>query len=128
MTSASTFRWGRLHRYYRCSKRDKEGKKVCATRQLPAEAIEAFVVERVQAALADPQMRPLLEAQLAPLGLVVPRGDLTTLWEALTLPNRRRLIGLMVEEARVDQFKGKLSVRFRDLADLHAEEEAHADH
>ena len=128
MTSASTFRWGRLHRYYRCSKRDKEGKKACATRQLPAEALEAFVVERIQAALADPKLRPILEAQLAPLGLVVPRGDLTTLWEALTLPNRRRLIALMVEEARVDQFKGKLSVRFRDLADLPAEEEAYADH
>ncbi|MBI4911625.1 MAG: hypothetical protein HY823_02710 [Acidobacteria bacterium] len=117
-----------MDRLYPPSKRDKEGKKVCATRQLPAEAIEAFVVERVQAALADPEMRPLLEAQLAPLGLVVPRGDLTTLWEALTLPNRRRLIALMVEEARVDQLRGKLSVRFRDLADLPVEEEAHADH
>ncbi|WP_243295915.1 recombinase family protein [Geothrix mesophila] len=128
MTSASSFRMGRLHRYYRCSNRDKQGKKVCATRQLPAEAIEAFVVERIQGALEDPDMRPLLEAQLANLGLQAPKGGLSTLWEALTLPNRRRLIGLMVEEARVDQFKGKLSVRFRDLRGLSAEEEPHADH
>ena len=29
MTSASTFRSGRLHRYYRCSTRDKQGRAVC---------------------------------------------------------------------------------------------------
>lgn len=34
MTSASTFRTGRLHRYYRCSTRDKQGKKSCPTKQL----------------------------------------------------------------------------------------------
>ena len=61
MTSASTFRDGRLHRYYRCTTRDKKGKKVCPTKQLPAEAIEAFVVERVQAAFGDPAFRSSLD-------------------------------------------------------------------
>lgn len=127
MTSASTFRLGRLHRYYRCSNRDKQGKKACQTRQLPAEAIEAFVVDRVQDALVDPEMRPLLERQLNALGLRPPKVGLASLWEALTLPNRRRLIGLLVEEARVDQFQGKLSVRFRDLRALPPDEAFDAD-
>ena len=121
MTSASTFRLGRLHRYYRCSTRDKQGKKVCPTKQLPAEAIEGFVVDRVQDALRDPDLRPILESQLNVLGLQAPKEGLTHLWEALTLPNRRRLIGLLVQEARVDQFQGKLSVRFRDLQSLQLE-------
>lgn len=104
-----------MHRYYRCTTRDKQGKKVCPTKQLPADAIEAYVVERVQAALCDPALRPILEANIRGMGLQAPKAGLKHLWEVLTLPNRRRLIGLLVEEARVDQFKGSLSVRLRDL-------------
>jgi DNA invertase Pin-like site-specific DNA recombinase len=124
MTSASTFRMGRLHRYYRCSTRDKQGKKVCPTKQLPADAIEAFVVDRVQAALSNPAHRPALEVHLKGLGLKVPKEGLKYLWDALTLANQRSLIGLLVEEARVDQFKGSLSVRFRDLKAFQIDEGA----
>jgi len=115
MTSASTFRNGHLYRYYRCSTRDKQGKKVCPTRQLPADALEGYVVERVQAALQQPELWPLLERHLEGIGLHRPKTGFEHLWASLTLSNQRKLIGLLVEEARIDQFKGSLSIRFRDL-------------
>lgn len=118
MTSASTFRNGRLHRYYRCSTRDKQGKAVCPTVQLPADALEAFVVERIQEVLRDPDLRSRLAPHLAAVGLQTPGGDLAHLWVSLTLPNQQRLIRLLVEEATVDQRAGKLSLRFRDLRHL----------
>jgi hypothetical protein len=52
-TPAST-RSGRTeHRYYRCVKRDKEGKEACPSSPLPAGAIEVYVVERLREATAD---------------------------------------------------------------------------
>ncbi len=52
-TPAST-RSGRIeHRYYRCVKRDKEGKEACPSSPLPAGAIEVYVVERLREATAD---------------------------------------------------------------------------
>ena len=124
MTSASTFRSGRLHRYYRCSTRDKQGKAVCPTVQMPAEAIEGFVVERVQSLLEEPRMRPVLTGHLERLGLQAPEGRLTDLWSALTLPNQQRLIRLLVAEVRVDQRAGKLAVRLRDLDEIQSRAEA----
>ena len=38
------------------------------------------------------------------------------LWDSMTLENRRRLVGLLVADARVDEFKGSLSIRLRDLS------------
>jgi DNA invertase Pin-like site-specific DNA recombinase len=52
-TPASTTRGRTTHRYYRCIKRDKEGKEACPSSPLPAGAIEAYVVERVREATAD---------------------------------------------------------------------------
>ena len=52
-TPASTRRGSREYRYYRCSKRDKQGPGGCLAAPLPARAIEEFVVERVRNALAD---------------------------------------------------------------------------
>jgi len=123
MTSASTFRSGRLHRYYRCSTRDKKGRAGCPTVQLPAEAIETFVVERIQEVLKDPALRPLLAEHLEVVGLQSPQGDLGQLWEVLTLPSRQTLIRLLVEEVAVDQRVGKLSVRLRDLKGLRVQGE-----
>jgi len=47
-TPASTRKGGREFRYYRCVKRDKQGSDRCPSRQLPASAIEEYVVERLR--------------------------------------------------------------------------------
>jgi DNA invertase Pin-like site-specific DNA recombinase len=51
MTTASCTRNGRAFRYYRCVTRGKKGAGACAAKQLPAEPIEAFVVERLREAI-----------------------------------------------------------------------------
>ena len=43
----------RGYRYYRCVSKDKRGAEACASRPLPAKAIEAFVVERLTAMASD---------------------------------------------------------------------------
>ncbi|MFM2151922.1 MAG: hypothetical protein RL199_357 [Pseudomonadota bacterium] len=45
MTTASTKRW----RYYRCPTRDKRGREACPTTNVPAEAIEEFVIRHLLA-------------------------------------------------------------------------------
>ena len=52
-TTASTTAVGVTHRYYRCGTQLKQGTKACASKLLPAIAIEELVIERVRAATAD---------------------------------------------------------------------------
>ncbi len=52
-TTASTRNGGKEYRYYRCVTRDKRGSTACTARQIPAPAIEAFVIDRIRDATAD---------------------------------------------------------------------------
>lgn len=52
-TPASTRKSGIEYRYYRCVTRDKRGKEACPSAPLPANAIEAFVLEQLQGVVAD---------------------------------------------------------------------------
>jgi site-specific DNA recombinase len=58
MTTASSTLKGKVYRYYRCVTRGKQGSTVCTTRQLPAEAIELFVVEQLREALHQGLLSP----------------------------------------------------------------------
>lgn len=51
MCSTTTHRRGREYRYYRCIRRGKEGSGACTTRQVPADAIESFVVDQMREAM-----------------------------------------------------------------------------
>lgn len=68
MTPASTRSRKVEHRYYRCSTRDKEGRKSCSVTALPAKAIEAYVVERIAVAVRErglvEQVRSKVESRL----------------------------------------------------------------
>jgi len=126
MTSASTRRNGRVFRYYRCATRDIRRKKACPTRQLPAEAIEGFVVEKLQEAFQDPARREALDQYLVQgLGwLPQTFPGFTEIWEALNLRNRHRLIRLLVEEVVVEEGEGVLRIRLRNLKPFEVESEA----
>ena len=52
-TPASTRKKDKEYRYYRCVTRDKEGRKACPARPLPADAIEDFVIDRIREATAE---------------------------------------------------------------------------
>lgn len=54
-TTASTKKRGNTYRYYRCVTRDKRGTNACPGMPLPAEAIEAFVIDRVREAVERPE-------------------------------------------------------------------------
>jgi site-specific DNA recombinase len=56
MTPASAYKGEREYRYYRCTKRDREGRSACPTRPLSAQAVEAFVVERLRKIAADEKL------------------------------------------------------------------------
>ncbi len=49
-TTASTRKGKHEYRYYRCVKRDKEGREACPSAPLPADAIEAHVIARLREA------------------------------------------------------------------------------
>ena len=120
MTSASTRRDGRVFRYYRCTTRDKWGKKVCAMKQLPAEAIEVFVVERLGEAFSDPDRRAAMDQYLIQGLGWLPESfpGFTEVWQALNTLNRQRMIRLLVEEVLVDEEAGSLRIRLRNLENL----------
>jgi len=120
MTSASTHRDGRTHRYYRCTTRDKMGKKACGTKQLPAEAIERFVVEHLRNALTAPGQSPEVSQWIRRGFPELPKTfkGFDDLWQVLDLPHRQRLVRLLVEDVRVEEVKGTLAIRLRDLGSL----------
>jgi len=117
MTSASTRRDGRVFRYYRCTTRDKWGKKVCPMKQLPAEAIETFVVEQLKEAFKNRMRRAALDRYLIRGLGWLPNAfpGFGEIWEALNLRNRQRLIRLLVYEVVVEESEGVLRIRLRDL-------------
>ena len=64
LTTASTTTRGKLYRYYRCCRQGKEGGESCPSKQLPASAIEDFVVERIRKAASDPSLVEDVTAKL----------------------------------------------------------------
>ena len=53
------------YRYYRCVSHDKKGAHTCASRMLPADAIEAFVLGHIRAASSDHDFMSKLRAHVA---------------------------------------------------------------
>jgi site-specific DNA recombinase len=64
LTPASTRRGRTEYRYYRCVKRDKEGKEACPSAPLPAGAIEEYVIERLREAVAAGSLAAEVEASV----------------------------------------------------------------
>jgi DNA invertase Pin-like site-specific DNA recombinase len=122
MTSASTHRHGRHFRYYRCTTRNLRGKKACPTKQLPTEAIEIFVVDRLREAMADPVRAAVVGRLLPELGDFVVQG-FDALWAALTLVHRQRLVRFLVASVVVDEARGTVRIDLRDPASLEALDE-----
>lgn len=56
LTAASSQKGGQEYRYYRCVKRDKEGRSACSTRPLAGQAIENYVAEQLREATRNGEM------------------------------------------------------------------------
>jgi len=104
MTHSVAARGTRRHRYYVCQTAQKRGWAACPTKSVPAEKIEASVVEQLRGLLAAPGASRI-EA-LAPIG----EG-----WEALPPAERRHAVARLVERIDYDGPSGKLSAVLRDV-------------
>ena len=76
-TPASTRKGTREYRYYRCVTRDKQGKEACPSAQLPAAAIEDYVVEHLRDAVGDGSLVADV-TESAKARVAQRRGDLAT--------------------------------------------------
>jgi len=101
-TPASTRKKGKEYRYYRCVTRDKEGRKACPARPLPADAIESFVIDRIREATADGGLTADVSAELQALfderrdALKTERRDLPSAIASLSSEGRK-LVGTIRE-------------------------------
>jgi DNA invertase Pin-like site-specific DNA recombinase len=140
-TPASTRKARTEHRYYRCIKRDKEGKEACPSSPLPADAIEAYVVDRLREATADgalaTEIAESVKARVAERrkGLVTERQKLPPEIASLSAEARRTvdtMAGMtgtarqLVDERlqqigdQLGRCEGQLAVAERELANLDA--------
>ena len=138
-TPASTRKKGKEYRYYRCVTRDKEGRKACPARPLPADAIEAFVIDRIREATADGGLTADVSAELNMLfeerrkALMTERRDLPAAIATLSSEGRtlvgtirevngtsRRLLEDRIEEVgeELGRCEARLATVERALAEL----------
>jgi len=107
MTHGATTKGGRAYRYYVCTKILHRNAAACPGSRVKAEDIEGFVVGRLAAMGRD---RALVAAVAAaaregsPAGDALDEGelrrvlaDLTPLWEVMALPERQRVLRLLLE-------------------------------
>ena len=89
-------------------------------KQLPAEAIETFVVDQLKEAFQNKVRRAALDRYLIRgLGwLPSAFPGFGEIWAALNLRNRQRLIRLLVAEVVIEESEGTLRIRLRDLEKL----------
>lgn len=67
LCAASTPKQASRYRYYRCTTRDRRGRKACRTMPVSAPAIEEFVAEQLRKAVAETELLQEVEAAAASL-------------------------------------------------------------
>jgi len=103
MTPASTRKKnGKEYRYYRCTTRDKQGRKACKASPLPADAIEEFIIDRLREATADGKLARDVRNSL--LGRVEERRELIVV-ERSRLPEK--IASLSTEGTRLVETLGQ---------------------
>ena len=114
-TPASTRRGRTEYRYYRCIRRDKEGREACPSSPLPAGAIEAYVIERLRELAAEKAGVDIagIETSWADRCL----ADFDAIWDVLTPQNRGRLIRAVVESVEVDEPANRVKVFILEPSD-----------
>jgi hypothetical protein len=110
-TAASTRKGKKEYRFYRCIRKDKQGREACPSSPLPAGAIEEYAIERLQeyaargAGTGDATRSSWVERCLA---------DFESIWDVLTPSNRGRLLRAVVQSIEVDEPASRVKVFLRD--------------
>jgi site-specific DNA recombinase len=114
-TPASTRKGRTEYRYYRCIRRDKEGKGACPSSPLPAGAIEAYVIERLREFAAEGTRTDEIEIETSWVARCL--ADFDPIWDVLTPENRGRLLRAVVQYVEVDEPANRVKVFIVDLGD-----------
>lgn len=114
-TPASTRRGRTEYRYYRCIRRDKEGKEACPSSPLPAGAIEAYVIERLREFTAEGTSADAVEIETSWAARCL--ADFDAIWDVLTPENRSRLLRAVVQSVEVDEPANRVKVFMVDLSE-----------
>ena len=114
-TPASTRRGRTEYRYYRCIRRDKEGKEACPSSPLPAGAIEAYVIERLREFTAGETLADAVEIETSWVARCL--ADFEAIWDVLTPENRGRLLRAVVQSVEIDEPANRVKVFMVDLSD-----------
>ncbi len=115
MIRSSTKKHGRRYHSYVCGRVLKHGAAACPGSRAPAGELEAFVLERVRAVGRDPAV---LRATLAadrhdPEELRRALAEFDPLWGQLGLPERARVLALLLEQVTFDAESGEVELKFR---------------
>jgi DNA invertase Pin-like site-specific DNA recombinase len=100
-TPASTRRGRTEYRYYRCIRRDKEGREACPSSPLPAGAIEAYVIERLREFAAGGPFADAVEIETSWVARCL--ADFGAIWDVLTPENQGRLLRAVVQSVEIDE-------------------------
>ena len=114
-TPASTRKGRKEYRYYRCIRRDKEGKEACPSSPLPADAIETYVIERLREVAANGISAGATGAKTSWVARCL--ADFDSIWDVLTPQNRGRLVRAVVEAVEVDESANRVKIFILDLSD-----------
>ena len=114
-TPASTRKGRTEYRYYRCIRRDKEGREACPSPPLPADAIEAYVIERLREFAAEATSAEAAEIETS--WVIRCLADFDVIWDVLTPENRGRLLRAVVESIEVDEPADRVKVFIADLSE-----------
>jgi site-specific DNA recombinase len=114
-TPASTRRGRTEYRYYRCLTKDKEGREACTSSPLPADAIEAYVIERLREFAAEGNSA--LSVEIGNSWIERCLADFDSIWDVLTPENRGRLLRALVESVEIDEPANRVKVFIVDLSD-----------
>jgi len=63
-SSGGTSHTGKQYRYYKCSRKAREGKKACRSSAVPAHKLEDFVVEKIGKIACDDKIRDVIRKRL----------------------------------------------------------------
>jgi site-specific DNA recombinase len=130
-------RHGREYRYYRCVNAVKNGAGACSTGSVPAQAIEAFIVEQIQRIGADPALcaetfsqvqaqvasekRGLkAEAKRVDRELATVRSEVDRLTDTVTRATGAAADALMAKLTETQERLTTLERRHREVADRQA--------
>jgi hypothetical protein len=125
-TPASTRRGRTEYRYYRCIRRDKEGREACPSSPLPAEAIETYVIERLRQFAAENTGADTagIETSWADRCL----ADFDAVWDVLTPQNRGRLLRAVIQSVEIDEPANRVKVFIVEVGDTPSTRPANVPH